>query len=207
MIDSTLAPLVLLDNYDSFTYNLFQMVQAQTNRPVLVYRNDALTFEALQALKPERVILSPGPGHPGNDADFGLCRDVLLRWDELQCPILGVCLGHQGMVQHLGGQVIQAPTIVHGKMSAVIITEPSPLFEGLPSPFQAMRYHSLVAAETVANENVWPGDLRVIAREQKDGLVMALQHKSRPWYGVQFHPESIGTPEGALLLRNFVERC
>jgi anthranilate synthase component 2 len=202
MTDSFLAPIILIDNYDSFTYNLFQMLQAQTEHPVLVYRNDALSFEELQALQPNRIILSPGPGHPGNDADFGLCKDVLLRWDELQCPVLGVCLGHQGMVQHLGGQVTQAPTIVHGKMSPMSITDKSPLLEGLESPFQAMRYHSLVTSETD-----WPSDLRVIAREDKDNLVMALQHKTRPWYGVQFHPESIGTPEGTILLRNFLEKC
>jgi len=202
MINSTLAPIILIDNYDSFTYNLFQMLQAQTEHPVLVHRNDALTFEQLKALKPNRIVLSPGPGHPGIDSDFGLCKGVLLRWEELSCPVLGVCLGHQGMVQHSGGQVVQAPAIVHGKSSMITITEPSPLFEGLANPFQAMRYHSLVTSE----EN-WPADLKVTAREEKHQLVMALQHKTRPWYGVQFHPESIGTPEGALLLKNFLEKC
>ncbi len=194
--------ILLIDNYDSFTYNLFQMVQVETTLPVEVFRNDALTLADLVDMKPDRIILSPGPGHPAIEADFGVCRDIIRQWDALQCPVLGVCLGHQGMVQHLGGNVVQAPAIVHGKTSPIAILNPSPLLEGLSSPFQAMRYHSLVAAD----EN-WPEELEVTARDTVDNLIMALQHKSKPLYGVQFHPESIGTPEGARLLRNFVERC
>lgn len=197
-----MSRLVIIDNYDSFTYNLFQMVQAETELPVEVFRNDALTLTDLAALQPERIILSPGPGHPAIDSDFGICRDILRQWDALRCPVLGVCLGHQGMVQHLDGRVTQAPTIVHGKTSQIRILQASPLFEGLPSPFQAMRYHSLVTSE-----EDWPDALEVTARDTIDSLIMALQHKSRPWYGVQFHPESIGTPEGAKLLRNFIEQC
>lgn len=195
-------PLVIIDNYDSFTYNLFQMVQAQTPETVEVFRNDTISFEALQALQPSRIILSPGPGHPGTPADFGVCQDVILQWERLNCPVLGVCLGHQGIVHHLGGQVVQAPRIVHGKTSMIHPLNASPLFEGLSTPFQAMRYHSLVAAD----ERL-PDVLDVIARETADQLIMGIQHKSRPLYGVQFHPESIGTPEGAQLLRNFIERC
>jgi anthranilate synthase component II len=194
--------VILIDNYDSFTYNLFQMVQVETKLPVEVFRNDALTLADLVAMKPDRIILSPGPGHPAIDADFGVCKDIIQQWDALQCPVLGVCLGHQGMVQHLGGEVVQAPAIVHGKTSPIEVLKPSPLFEGLSSPFQAMRYHSLVAAETP-----WPAELEITARDTADHLIMALQHKSKPLYGVQFHPESIGTPEGAYLLRNFVEKC
>ncbi len=201
-MNATLRPIVILDNYDSFTYNLFQMVQAQTEHPVLVYRNDALSFEALVDLMPARIILSPGPGHPGIPEDFGVCADVITRWEALNCPVLGVCLGHQGLVHYLGGEVIQAPTIVHGKTSPIQITQDSPLFEGLSQPFQAMRYHSLVA-----KDDRMPDVLNVIARETTGNLIMAIQHKTRPLYGVQFHPESIGTPEGAQLLRNFIERC
>jgi anthranilate synthase/aminodeoxychorismate synthase-like glutamine amidotransferase len=200
-------PILLVDNYDSFTYNLFQMVQAEVNAiggddAVVVHRNDALTLDDVLAMKPSRVILSPGPGHPAIGSDFGVCRDIILHADKLGAPILGVCLGHQGMACHLGGQVIQAPAIVHGKTSLIRYQGNSPLLEGLSNPFQAMRYHSLV----VSDERL-PDVLEVLAHDDKDGLIMAMQHRSLPMYGVQFHPESIGTPEGARLLRNFVERC
>lgn len=194
-------PIIIIDNYDSFTYNLFQMVQALTTEEVKVFRNDAITFEELLALKPSRIILSPGPGHPGNPKDFQICRDIILS-KELTCPILGVCLGHQGIVHHLGGTIAEAPEIVHGKTSSITQTNASPLLSGLSNPFQAMRYHSLVAKE----EN-FPAELVITAKEYKNGLIMALQHKTRPLYGVQFHPESIGTPEGSQLLQNFLEKC
>ncbi len=194
--------VVILDNFDSFTYNLYQMVQALTEEPVLVFRNNAISFEELQALTPSRLIISPGPGHPGIPQDFGVCADVIKRQDDLACPILGVCLGHQGIVHYLGGTIGQAPEIMHGKTSQVAIESESPLLEGLSNPFQAMRYHSLVAmAEDL------PQDIRVLARDASQGLIMAIQHLSKPMYGVQFHPESIGTPEGQQLLRNFIERC
>jgi anthranilate synthase/aminodeoxychorismate synthase-like glutamine amidotransferase len=200
------SPILLIDNYDSFTYNLFQMVQSQTDHPVVVYRNDAIDLDGVKALQPNRIILSPGPGHPSNDSDFGVCKDIILHQEELGCPILGVCLGHQGIVHHLGGRVIQAPVICHGKTSSVGIRRGengiSPLLDGLSNPFQAMRYHSLVA-----DDATFPDCLQVTAREMANGLIMALQHKTLPIYGVQFHPESIGTPEGAQCLRNFVEKC
>jgi anthranilate synthase component II len=195
-------PLVIIDNYDSFTYNLYQLVQSLTETEVQVYRNDKIDFEALVSLTPSHVIISPGPGHPANDADFGVCREVVARQAELNCPVLGVCLGHQGIVQHLGGNVVRAPQIVHGKSSLVEVVCVTPLFEGLPKTFEAMRYHSLVA-----DESDLPVELTVTARESKNGLVMALQHKTRPLYGVQFHPESIGTPDGVQIMRNFLERC
>lgn len=198
----TLAPVVILDNFDSFTYNLYQMTQALTTREVRVFRNNALDFAALVALQPDRIILSPGPGHPANARDFGVCREVITRHGELGCPVLGVCLGHQGMAQHLGGSVVRAPEIVHGKTSMIAICEASPLFAGLPNPFEAMRYHSLVVGEADL-----PACLRITAREVRSGLPMALQHVCAPLYGVQFHPESIGTPEGSCLLGNFLEQC
>jgi len=195
-------PIVLIDNYDSFTFNLYQMVQVLTNETVEVYRNDRIDFDGLKALKPTRVILSPGPGHPGNEDDFGVCKDVILRQEELACPVLGVCLGHQGIVHHLGGTVTGAPQIVHGKSSQVELTAHSPLFEGISGPIEAMRYHSLVAAE-----DDFPSELTITARESVNRLIMALQHKTKPIYGVQFHPESIGTPEGSSILKNFIEKC
>jgi len=198
-------PIILIDNFDSFTYNLYQMVQAQTEHPVLTYRNNALSFDELMTLSPCRIILSPGPGNPTVEKDFGVCRDILVRHAEHQCPVLGVCLGHQGMVAHLGGNVIAAPEIVHGKTSMMHIVADSPLLDGLPNPFEAMRYHSLmIDAATL------PEAFRITAETREEGhpvLPMAVEHKSRPLYGVQFHPESIGTPQGAKLLRNFLEKC
>lgn len=199
-------PVVIIDNYDSFTYNLYQMVQALTETPVEVYRNDAINLQELRDRLPSRIILSPGPGHPGNPLDFGVCKDVILQQEVLECPVLGVCLGHQGIVHYLGGRVVQAPVICHGKTSSIGFRssrqDTVPLFDGLPNPFQAMRYHSLVA-----EEEGFPEELEITAREMYHGLIMGLRHKTRPVYGVQFHPESIGTPEGAQLLRNFIEKC
>lgn len=199
-------PVLVIDNYDSFTYNLYQMIQALTEESVEVYRNDAIDLQGVLDRKPSRVILSPGPGHPGVPTDFGVCRDIILQQEVLEAPVLGVCLGHQGIVHHLGGEVIQAPVICHGKTSSIGFRPSkeaqSPLFDSLPNPFQAMRYHSLVA-----NEEGFPPELEVTAREMVHGLIMGLQHRTRPLYGVQFHPESIGTPEGSKLLRNFLEKC
>ena len=194
--------VVIIDNYDSFTYNLYQMVQTATTEVVEVFRNDKVDMARLKEIRPSRVILSPGPGHPANDSDFGVCKDVIIGQESLGCPILGVCLGHQGIVHHSGGRVVGAPEIVHGKSSIVEVTSPSPLFEGLPQSFEAMRYHSLIASE-----DGFPEELVVTGREKGQGLIMALEHRSRPLYGVQFHPESIGTPEGHRILRNFIELC
>ena len=198
--------IVILDNFDSFTYNLYQMVQAQTSINVQVYRNNALSWEELLAMRPERIILSPGPGHPSRSEDFGICQQVLQQYDSLQCPILGVCLGHQGMAHYFGGQVIPAPSIVHGKTSPVRIVKDSPLLSGLPNPFTVMRYHSWTV-----DPNAIPNGFEVIAEldsnlesERQKPLVMAMQHQTKPLYGVQFHPESIGTPEGKKLLGNFL---
>jgi anthranilate synthase/aminodeoxychorismate synthase-like glutamine amidotransferase len=193
--------LVIIDNYDSFTFNLFQMLQVLVDEKIDVFRNDDLDFGELKRLHPDKVVLSPGPGHPKNDADFGICKDVIVKSKELGCSVLGVCLGHQGMVHHLGGQVVSAPHIVHGKTSKVKVGK-SRLFSGLPETFEAMRYHSLVASE-----EGFPKDLTVTGREVEHNLIMALEHNQLPIYGVQFHPESIGTPEGQKILRNFVEKC
>jgi anthranilate synthase component II len=196
-------PVLIIDNYDSFTYNLYQLIQESVSGKVEVHRNDKITFEQVQKLAPQRIVLSPGPGHPAIDDDFGICKDIIIQQSVLQCPILGVCLGHQGIVQHLGGNVVRAPQIVHGKSSEIVLKSKSPLFEGLPGNFQAMRYHSLVAAD----DDTFPSDLQVLAREKEHNLIMAIQHKTKPIYGVQFHPESIGTPDGRLLLKNFLEKC
>jgi len=195
-------PIILIDNYDSFTFNLFQMVQAVSPVPVLVFRNDEKTLEELLALHPEKIILSPGPGHPDLASDFGVCRDLIASQDTHGIPILGVCLGHQGLSSVYGAKVVQAPAIVHGKTSEIdVLAEDCPLFTGLSRPFQAMRYHSLVVEEASL-----PSVLKVTCKDKTHGLIMGVQHESLPLYGVQFHPESIGTPEGQALMKNFVDR-
>lgn len=194
--------IVLIDNYDSFTFNLYQMVQAQTSEKVTVLRNDALTFEEIMALEPSRFILSPGPGHPDTPEDFGVCAELIDRHADHGLPLLGVCLGHQGLASRFGGRVERAPAIMHGKTSQVEILAESPLLAGLSNPFEAMRYHSLVVAE-----DTLPMSFELLAKDRDHGLVMAISHRELPLYGVQFHPESIGTPEGARLLGNFLTKC
>jgi anthranilate synthase/aminodeoxychorismate synthase-like glutamine amidotransferase len=193
--------VVIIDNYDSFSYNLYQMMQEETDAPVEVFRNDALTFEELVAKQPRWIILSPGPGHPGVPEDFGICTDIIRQHDRLKCPVMGVCLGHQGIAHHLGGDVVSAPEIVHGESRMIAYTLDSPLFQGLPQPFEAMRYHSLLVSE----ENL-PPSLKITARDVKTGLPMAIQHKDCPLFGIQFHPESVGTPHGRQILRNFLKQ-
>jgi anthranilate synthase/aminodeoxychorismate synthase-like glutamine amidotransferase len=178
------------------------MLQELMSEKIEVYRNDALSFDQLKKLAPDKIVLSPGPGHPSIASDFGICREIIVRHKELNCPTLGVCLGHQGIVQHLGGQVVRAPEVVHGKSSDIRIEADCPLFDGMAQVFSAMRYHSLVAEEAG-----FPEVLQIVARETRLGLIMALRHKTHPLYGVQFHPESIGTPSGTVMLKNFVEKC
>ena len=196
------ARIVIIDNYDSFTFNLYQMLQPMVDAKITVYKNDEIDFDALRLLKPDKLVLSPGPGHPGNRSDFGLCEDVIKRQEELNASILGVCLAHQGMVHHFGGQVIRASEVVHGKSSNIEVLCQTPLFDGLPPSFEAMRYHSLVASE-----QDFPEELKITAREKIHGFIMALEHKTKPIYGLQFHPESIGTPVGAQILSNYVQKC
>ncbi len=133
--------IVIIDNYDSFTFNLYQMLTGVGSHEVSVFRNDEIDLKALKDLAPQRIVLSPGPGHPAIDSDFGVCKDIIKNAQVLACPILGICLGHQGIVQHLGGKVIGAPQIVHGKSSEIKITAKSPIFYGLADQFSAMRYH------------------------------------------------------------------
>ncbi len=194
--------LVIIDNYDSFTFNLYQMLQPLMPEPIKVFRNDQITIDELADLRPSHVVMSPGPGHPENDADFGVCKQIILDRKKLNAAILGVCLGHQGIVHHLGGKVIRAPQIVHGKTSKIRVNCKTPLFDGIDDEFEAMRYHSLIAELASV-----PDEIKITAQESGQGLVMALQHKTDRMYGVQFHPESIGTPQGQQMLRNFVEKC
>lgn len=195
--------ILLIDNYDSFTYNLYQNLQAISSEPVVVRRNDQITFAEAKAMAPFHIVLSPGPGHPTNASDFGIGAEIIDRQQELGCAVLGVCLGHQGIAHRFGARVEKAPTIVHGKTSSIEKTKDSPLFAGMPAAFPAMRYHSLVVKE----DEKFPDCLEVLARDAREKLVMALGHKTRRLFGVQFHPESINTPDGVTILRNFIEQC
>ncbi len=185
--------VLLLDNYDSFTFNLVQCL-AELGASVEVRRNDAITVEEAIAMAPQRLVISPGPGRP---AEAGISIE-LMRGLAGRCPILGVCLGHQAIGELFGGRVVRAPAPRHGK------TSPSEhdgrgLFAGLPSSLEVGRYHSLVV-----EESTWPAELEIVARSTDDGLVMGLRHRSLSIHGVQFHPESILTKEGRAILRNFL---
>jgi para-aminobenzoate synthetase len=183
---------LLIDNYDSFTYNLFQLLAEANGEEPAVVRNDAADWADLQQLQFDNIVVSPGPGSPDHDGDFGVCAAVIA---EAQVPLLGVCLGHQGLVWVHGGKVLPAPEVMHGRISAVLHDD-APLFTGIPTEFQAVRYHSLCVEQPL------PDDLQVIARTS-DGVVMAVAHRRLPQWGVQFHPESICTEYGRRLLANF----
>ena len=184
--------LLVIDNYDSFTYTLGHYVGELGAEP-MVYRNDKITLDEIAALAPDAILLSPGPKTP-NEA--GICLAVIDRFSPTT-PILGVCLGHQAIGQAMGGDVIRAPALMHGKTSRINHTGRG-IFRGLNSGFEATRYHSLIVKpETL------PDTLEVTASTD-DGLIMALQHKSRPLFGVQFHPESIASENGHAILQNFL---
>jgi anthranilate synthase/aminodeoxychorismate synthase-like glutamine amidotransferase len=183
--------ILVIDNYDSFTYNLVQILST-LDEDVRVVRNDTLSVDAVLASKPDRLVVSPGPGRP---EDAGITCELVRRNETI--PLLGVCLGHQALGAVFGGTISRAPVLMHGKTSE-ITHDGRGLFEGLPNPFTATRYHSLV----VEKDSV-PGALRITATSS-DGLVMGLAHRTLPLVGVQFHPESILTPQGERLLKNFV---
>lgn len=185
--------IYLIDNYDSFSYNLYQLI-GEVDPAIEVLRNDALSVEELEAKNPEAVILSPGPGRP---ADAGICEEVVLKLSG-KVPILGVCLGHQAICEAFGGTVGYAKELMHGKSSLVKVDAQSLLFNGLPAKVRVARYHSLAA-----DEESLPECLQVISRAD-DGEVMAVQHAEFPTYGVQFHPESILTPDGRAMIENFL---
>ncbi|MDC0712611.1 aminodeoxychorismate/anthranilate synthase component II [Stigmatella sp. ncwal1] len=188
---------LILDNYDSFTYNLYQYVGELDERP-LVYRNDALTLEQVKALAPGRIIISPGPGSPDNPASFGVCMRVIQELGPV-LPVLGVCLGHQGIIAAFGGKVVRAPAPVHGKICS-IEHDGSELFRGLPRRIDVMRYHSLVGEPSTL-----PACLEVTAQTLEGNILMGVRHRDYPIHGIQFHPESIGTQTGKQMIRNFLE--
>ncbi len=190
--------IVLIDNYDSFSYNLYQLL-GTIEADIRVVRNDDLTVAELAELNPAGVVLSPGPGRP---ADAGICEDVARKLTG-RVPILGVCLGHQAICEAFGGTVTYAAELMHGKSSMADVEQGSHLFAGLPAQVEVARYHSLEADEASL-----PACLRVTARTADDRReVMAVEHVSAPTFGVQFHPESILTPQGEAMARNFLALC
>ena len=189
--------ILLVDYYDSFSFNLVQVMGelVASREELKVIRNDELTVSEIMALEPSHIVLSPGPGKP---ADAGVCEALIREVLEHPIPLLGVCLGHQAICETLGGKITYAPQLMHGKQSLVKVDDTSVIFKGLPKELQVARYHSLVA-----DKNMIPDTLDITATDEK-GEIMAVQHKTLPIYGVQFHPESIMTPQGKEMIRNFV---
>jgi len=184
--------MLLIDNYDSFTYNLVQAFAAQ-GADVMVYRNDAITVDEALALEPTHLVISPGPGRPEN---AGVSLDMIAAFAG-RIPVLGVCLGHQSLVQHFGGDIVRAERLMHGKTS-MAKHDGKTIFEGLPQPFEVGRYHSLCA------EHESLPDVLELTAQTNRGEIMGVRHKTLPLEGVQFHPESVLTPEGERLMANFM---
>jgi anthranilate synthase component 2 len=185
--------IILIDNYDSFTFNLYHYLGG-LGAEVVVHRNDKISPDAVMEADPDAIVLSPGPCRP---KDAGICIDLIER-AAATIPIMGVCLGHQALGEAFGGEVVRAPTLVHGKLSDVQHHGES-VFHGINGPFKATRYHSLIV-----DRGSLPSDLAVTA-ETGDGLIMGLAHKTLPAHGVQFHPESIASEHGHLILKNFLD--
>jgi anthranilate synthase/aminodeoxychorismate synthase-like glutamine amidotransferase len=185
--------ILVIDNYDSFTYNLVQYL-GELGAEVAVRRNDQTTIDGIRALRPDGIVISPGPGRP---EDAGITVGVIQRFAD-EVPILGVCLGHQAIGVAFGGRIVRAPRPMHGKTS-VIEHDSRGVFQGMSGPLVAARYHSLIVEAADL-----PRELEVSARAREDGAIMGLRHRSLPVHGVQFHPESILTGQGRQLLRNFL---
>jgi anthranilate synthase/aminodeoxychorismate synthase-like glutamine amidotransferase len=189
---------LIIDNYDSFTFNLYQLI-AQVIQNVRVIRNDRITINEINQMQPSAVILSPGPGRPEN---AGICVPLIRKFYN-HIPILGVCLGHQAIAYAFGAKIIHAEQVIHGKETLVFHSRKN-VYKGLPLPFKAGRYHSLII-----DKNTMPDEL-IVDAESVDGEIMGIKHKEFPVYGLQFHPESILTPDGASLIKNFIDevkRC
>ncbi|MFP3951578.1 MAG: anthranilate synthase component II [Candidatus Bathyarchaeia archaeon] len=189
--------VLVIDNYDSFVYNLVQYVGEQGAKPI-VYRNDELTLNKAEQLHPDGIVLSPGPGTPEDKRYFGVCSEILLNMSQ-EVPTLGVCLGHQGIITTFGGEVTRAERLMHGKTSLVKHYGDG-IFRGVENPLEATRYHSLVG-----DRKRMPSCLEITAESMDDGEIMAIRHLEHPIVGLQFHPESILTKSGRRLIKNFLE--
>ena len=185
--------ILIIDNYDSFTYNLYQLVGKYTG-DITVVRNDEITIKEIKKMKPTHIILSPGPGNPKNERDFGICKKILQEFKGI--PTLGVCLGHQGIFVEYGGKITHTLP-VHGKKD-IIHHKKSVLFEDIPERFEIVRYHSLICDKTVV-----PKDIEVTSLTDDD-IIMSIEHKVYPTFGIQFHPESIGSSFGDVIIKNFL---
>ena len=186
--------ILVIDNYDSFTYNLVQYL-GELGAELEVFRNDGITLEKIKKMKPEKIVISPGPGVPKN---AGISEDVVRAFGK-DIPILGVCLGHQAIGEVFGGRIVPAKNLMHGKTS-LIYHDGKKIFKSLPNPFEATRYHSLIV-----ERKGFPKVLNITAETKDTNEIMGLEHKEYPIYGVQFHPESILTLEGKKILKNFLE--
>ncbi len=186
--------ILLIDNYDSFTYNLYQMIGIY-DQDIKVIRNDELSVEEIRMLSPDNIIISPGPGNPENTSDFGVCKQVIKELGS-EIPILGICLGHQGVFNAFGGNIVHNEP-VHGKKSHIEHKQDE-LFQGVENPLTVIRYHSLVC-----QEESLPECLEVTARTL-EGLIMGIRHREHPIFGLQFHPESVGTSDGSRIIGNFL---
>lgn len=188
--------ILIIDNYDSFVYNLAQILGELRVQPRVI-RNDKVTLKSIQRMDPDAIVISPGPGHPADRKYFGVCSDIITHFSS-KIPILGVCLGHQGIVEAFGGRVTNAKIVRHGKTSYIKYNSDR-LFEDISNPFKATRYHSLVADSTTI-----PNCLEVTAWALDDGEIMGIRHRQYLVEGVQFHPESVLTKEGKNILLNFI---
>ena len=186
---------LIIDNYDSFTFNLFQFLGELGGNP-LGCRNDELSLSEVRKIKPTHIVISPGTGNPSYPKYFGMNLEMIRELKKT--PILGICLGHQGICYAFGGKIIRAPEIRHGKTSRIVHNRKG-LFQKIPSPLLGMRYHSLIV-----ERKSLPRELKITAKEKSSRIIMAVQHISRPLFGIQFHPESIGTPDGKQILANFL---
>lgn len=187
--------ILIIDNYDSFTYNLYQLI-GEINQDIIVKRNDELTIEEIRHLNPDRIVISPGPGNPTNKKDFGICNEVIMEFKD-KIPILGVCLGHQGIFTAFGGKIKRSEPL-HGKLSKIIHTDHG-IFKGVENSLEAARYHSLIC-----DEESLPDCIEITAKTE-DGIIMGIKHCENHIYGLQFHPESIGTKQGLMIIKNFLE--
>ena len=189
--------VLVIDNYDSFVYNLVQYL-GELGGQVQVYRNDKITLKGAKKIEPDRIVVSPGPGTPGDTRYFGVCSNILLQMS-CKVPTLGVCLGHQGIIHTYGGKIVPAKRLMHGKTSS-IKHDGKGLFKGVKNPFTATRYHSLVG-----DKRSIPSCLEITAESLDDGEIMGVRHVTYPIEGIQFHPESILSEDGKLVIKNFLE--
>ncbi len=186
--------ILLIDNFDSFSYNLYQLI-GELNPQIKVIRNNELTPEEIKNLNPDSIVISPGPGKP---KDAGNCEDIIKYFKGIK-PILGICLGHQAICEVFGAKITYAKEIMHGKTSEITIDNTCSIFKGLPQKIKVARYHSLAA-----DERTMPEELKIIAKTD-DNVIMGVKHKDYEIYGLQFHPESILTPDGKVIIKNFLE--